>query len=76
MCALDRVGVFPQSGRVRCRPRPDTVRGTKRTGRELADPAQGTGGRRSSSYAAVAAASSRLIVPLIKTLQAIWKSSA
>ena len=65
-----------QSGRVRCSPRPDTVRGTNRTGRELADPAHGTGGRRSSSYAAVAEASNRLIVPFINTLQAIRKSSA
>jgi len=47
--ALRRSWVHAQSGRVRCRPRPDTVRGTKRTGSELADPAQGTGGRRSSS---------------------------
>ena len=58
---------------MRKRLRPDTVRGTKHTSSELADPGHGTGCMRRSAYDAVAAASSRaLIVPFISTLQAIW----
>jgi hypothetical protein len=72
----DGAVVHSQSGLVRRRLRPDTVRGLNCTSRELAGPGHGIGGRRRSAYAAVAAASSLLIVPFISTLQAIRKSAA